>query len=74
MSGLVIGGTYIHYKNKKYKVLGVARHSETKEDFVVYECLYDTDQKLWVRPVKMFTEIVTVDGYTGPRFRHDDGV
>lgn len=70
MSEVVIGGLYVHYKNKKYKVIGVARHSETLEEVVVYEALYPNDLgKLWVRPKKMFCEIVTVDDYTGPRFK-----
>lgn len=50
-----IGGTYLHYKQKKYRVLGVARHSETEEQLVVYECLYDNPSgRLWVRPLEMF--------------------
>ena len=52
---LKIGGVYLHYKQKKYRVLGVARHSETLEELVVYECLYENPSgQLWVRPLKMF--------------------
>ena len=55
MADVVIGGVYLHYKQKKYKVLGVARHSETLEELVVYECLYLNPQgQLWVRPKSMF--------------------
>lgn len=72
MSDLVIGGTYVHYKNKKYRVLGVARHTETLEEVVYYECLYENEAgRYWVRPKAMFCENVTVDGYSGPRFRLD---
>ena len=60
-------GRYRHYKGKYYEVLGVAHHSETEEQLVVYRCLYD-DHSLWVRPMAMFTERVTVDGRAVPRF------
>jgi hypothetical protein len=36
MQEVVIGGTYQHYKGKYYKVLGIAKHSETNEDLVIY--------------------------------------
>lgn len=60
-------GRYRHYKGNEYTVLGVARHSETLEELVVYrqEC---GDHGLWVRPVVMFAEAVMVDGKAVPRF------
>ncbi len=53
-------GIYKHSKTGNlYKVIGVGKHSETLEDVVVYEALYDNPKsKLWVRPVAMFTEVV----------------
>lgn len=60
-------GRYRHYKGKEYEVLGVARHSETEEEMVVYRCLYG-DFSLWVRPLAMFCELVRVDGVSVPRF------
>lgn len=70
---LKIGGLYVHYKNKKYRVTGVARHSETLEEMVIYEALYENDLgKVWVRPKKMFLENVVVGDYRGPRFRLGD--
>jgi len=49
------GGIYEHYKGKRYKVLGLARHSETLEELVLYDCLYPNDLgKTWVRPKEMF--------------------
>lgn len=63
----VTPGRYRHYKGNYYEVLGVARHSETDEKFVVYRCLYG-DYSLWVRPLTMFLEDVCVDGQTVPRF------
>ena len=60
-------GRYRHYKGNEYEVIGVARHSETLEEFVVYRALY-VDHGLWVRPRMMFTEAVEVDGRSLPRF------
>jgi len=53
-------GIYKHFKTGNlYKVIGVGKHSETLEDLVVYEALYDNPKsKLWVRPVAMFAEVV----------------
>ena len=64
---LKLGGIYQHYKGKNYRVIDLARHSETLEWMVVYECLYENPEgKIWVRPLKMFLE--TVNG--GPRFKY----
>ncbi len=46
---IVQSGRYRHYKGKEYTVIGVARHSETEEELVVYRKEYD-DHGLWVRP------------------------
>lgn len=62
-------GKYRHYKGKDYEVLGVAKHSETLEELVVYKKLYD-DKSLWVRPLKMFIENVEIDGKIMPRFEY----
>lgn len=66
-------GKYQHFKGKLYEVIGVARHSETLEEFVVYRALYDSPEfgknALWVRPKKMFLETVTKDGKKIPRFK-----
>lgn len=62
-------GRYRHYKGNEYEVLGVARHSETMEELVVYRALYG-EYGLWVRPLAMFTETVERDGVTVPRFRY----
>lgn len=60
-------GRYRHYKGQEYEVLGVARHSETEEELVVYRCHYG-DCSLWVRPLAMFCEMVRIDGVVVPRF------
>ena len=67
MQATVMTGRYRHYKGNDYEVIGVARHSETEEEMVVYRCLYG-DHSLWVRPLAMFLETVTVDGRQVPRF------
>lgn len=60
-------GRYRHYKGNLYEVLGVARHSETEEELVVYRALYG-DFGLWVRPLAMFTQLVEFEGKQVPRF------
>ena len=60
-------GRYRHYKGNEYIVLGVARHSETEEELVVYRQDYG-DRSLWVRPKAMFLERVEVAGRSVPRF------
>ena len=62
-------GRYRHFKGKEYEVLGVARHSETEEELVVYRALYG-DFGLWVRPVSMWNETVVRDGKTFRRFTY----
>ena len=60
-------GKYRHYKGDDYEVIGVATHSETREPMVVYRPLYG-EGALWVRPLAMFVENVTIDGKEVPRF------
>lgn len=62
------GSIYEHYKGNKYKVIGIASHSETLEKMVVYQALYG-DEQIWVRPASMWDEVVEVDGETKPRFK-----
>ena len=54
-------GIYQHYKGNLYQVFNVATHSETREQVVVYQCLYG-DYSMWVRPLTMFTETITTSG------------
>ena len=60
-------GLYRHYKGGEYEVIGVARHSETHEAFVVYRPLYNNNG-WWVRPHAMFFADVVIDGALRPRF------
>lgn len=61
-------GIYEHYKGKRYEVLGVALHSETLEELVVYRALYG-ERLTWVRPLEMFLEEIEIDGVKKPRFK-----
>lgn len=60
-------GRYRHFKGNEYRVLGVAKHSETLEEMVVYQALYD-EGGLWVRPAAMWNETVERDGKVFQRF------
>ena len=63
-------GRYRHYKGGEYRVLQLARHSETLEPVVVYQALYG-DGGLWVRPQPMFVETIALaDGRRAPRFAY----
>ena len=60
-------GIYRHYKGNLYQVLGVAQHSETGEQLVVYVPQYG-EGGYWVRPLDMFCEQVELNGQSLPRF------
>lgn len=62
-------GKYRHFKGKEYEVIGVAKHSETLEEMVVYRQLYG-EHGLWVRPASMWEETVERDGKTYKRFTY----
>ena len=62
-------GRYRHFKGNEYEVIGLARHSETQEEMVVYRALYG-DFGLWVRPAQMWNETVEHDGKTFRRFTY----
>jgi hypothetical protein len=64
-------GRWRHYKGGLYDVLGVARHSETEEEMVVY--VHVADGAMWVRPKAMWEEVVMVDGVKVPRFVRVEG-
>ena len=64
-------GIYQHYKGPKYRVLGVVKHSETLEELVHYECLYENESgQFWVRPRAMFEGILMVNGVETRRFTY----
>ena len=59
-------GTYRHFKGGVYNVIGVALHSETLEEMVVYQNA--ENGKIWVRPASMWNETVEFEGKTVCRF------
>lgn len=67
-------GFYQHYKGDTYEVIGVARHSETLEELVIYQGGYYHpefgNQPIFARPLKIFLEKVELDGKLIPRFKH----
>ena len=62
-------GRYRHFKGNEYRVLAIARHSETLEPMVVYQALYG-ENDFWVRPASMWNETVERDGKTYRRFTY----
>jgi len=69
MSSPIKLGEYEHYKGNRYEVIGVAKHSETLEEMVVYRALYG-ERGLWVRPLEMFSETIKIEGKLVPRFKY----
>lgn len=60
-------GLYRHFKGNEYRLVAVARHSETLEPMVVYQALYG-EGGWWVRPASMWNETVERDGQVYRRF------
>ena len=60
-------GRYQHFKGNYYELIGIAKHSETLEPMVVYRALYG-EEKIWVRPLHMWNEIIEKDGKRFRRF------
>lgn len=63
-------GVYRHFRGGQYRVIGIATHTESKDQYVVY---YDEDGRLWARPPGMFQEYVPVDGQWVRRFEYTEG-
>lgn len=67
---IIPGAIYQHYKGKQYRVIGVGKHSESLDDVVLYEALYENPLgRLWCRPAAMWSELVEVNGEKVPRFK-----
>ena len=64
---MITPGKYRHFKGNEYEVIGIAKHSETLEEMVVYRALYG-DGGLWVRPASMWNETVEHNGTIVKRF------
>lgn len=64
-------GIYRHFKGNRYELIDFAINSETEEIMVLYRPLYG-EMKLWVRPLKMWSEKVERDGKVYTRFVPED--
>jgi len=73
MSEEIKPGIYKHYKGNKYKVISVAKNTETEENLVIYQNI-EGEKKMWARPQKMFKEFVKIKDKKFPRFELIEGV
>ena len=71
MEEIKVGGRYRHFKGNEYEVLYIGKDSETAEPVVIYRALYG-DNSVWVRPAKMWNEIVERDEKAYKRFTYID--
>ena len=67
VNNMIKPGKYEHFKGGQYEVLGVAKHSETLEELVIYK---NSDGDFWVRPLKMILDEVEFKGQQVPRFKY----
>ena len=67
MNNINVGEVYKHFKGTVYKIIAIAKHSETMEDLVIYQQINDTT-KIWARPINMFNDTITKDNVTFKRF------
>ena len=61
------GKYYRHFKGNVYRILHIAKNSETLEEMAVYQAMYG-ERGIWVRPKTMFEEEIERDGMTFRRF------
>jgi len=65
-------GIYRHYKGNLYQVIGIAHHSETLEELIIYIALYESPEfgnhAIWARPAKMWNELIEWQGKHVKRF------
>ena len=65
-------GLYRHYKGNLYRLLYIARHSETLEEMVIYQDV-NNPEKIWARPASMWEETVEIGGERDCRFQYLGG-
>lgn len=56
MQKINIGEIYRHYKGNTYKIIAIAKHSESTEEMIVYQSTKDS--QVWVRPSSMWNNII----------------
>ncbi len=72
MTNIIQPGKYQHYKGNFYQVIAIGRNSETTEEMVIYQALYESEfgkNVIWTRPLKEFIEEVEWQGRTVPRYK-----
>jgi cyclomaltodextrinase len=60
MQEILIGKNYKHYKGNLYKIIALAKHSETLEDMIIYQSV--KDEATWARPKSMWNDVVDKNG------------
>ena len=60
MQKILVGKIYKHYKGNSYKIIAIAKHSESLEDMIIYQSV--NDGAVWARPKSMWNEIVDEKG------------
>lgn len=71
MNNIKVGETYKHFKGNFYKIIAIAKHSETMEDLVIYQQIDDVT-KIWARPINMFNDTIIKDNVSYKRFTKID--
>ena len=56
MQEITIGKNYKHYKGTIYKIIALARHSETNEEMIIYQSKSTGD--IWARPKEMWNNVI----------------
>jgi len=71
MNNIKVGETYKHFKGNIYKIIAIAKHSETMEDLVIYQQIDDVT-KIWARPINMFNDTIIKENVSYKRFTKID--